>query len=91
MKKKIDNCDDDDTNQQTFYDKYGLEPDEQSQIIQDNILLLNEVDETNNLVDLLSFSTEEKICHREKEINNSLFTKICDKYDIDFNQINFGF
>jgi hypothetical protein len=81
----------DDSNQQTFYDKYGLEPDEQSQIIQDNILLLNELEETNKLVDSLSFSTEEKGCYREKEINNSLFYEICNKYEIEFNQINFGF
>lgn len=88
--KNIDGYDDD-INQQSFYNKYGLEPDEQSQTIQDNILLLNELEETNQLVDLLSFSIEEKECYREKEINNSLFVKLCNKYEIDLNQINFGF
>jgi hypothetical protein len=81
----------DDSNQQLFYSKYGVEPDEQPQCIQDNVLVLNEVEETNKLVGLLSFSIEEKTCNREKGINKSLFVETCNKYDLDLNQINFGF
>lgn len=62
--------------QEKFYDMFGLEPDEQSREKQDNILLLNEINETNTLYKRVLFNNNDinsivnfTFCEYEQQLN----------------------